>query len=401
MAEGKILIITNSVYQLLTAVHMKRSILVNERADLILTDIMPHPESYAQRLWTTGLFERVILAATKEFSGKYAVGSEAQISEGYQKAESILRWALSEEMDVYKQVYFSNYDTFTRMLACRYYETKCEFICFEDGFSTYVIDYLRDDRAAVNRHPEGGKIREMVKEVLLYEPQLAMRKDALPNRALPKIRLDDDELKGILNYIFDYQKPKMRADFLFLEQSFRAENIKTNDLELMRECRESVLGAAFFVKPHPRNAENLPYQMGLTGKYTDDTPWELFLLNEVPEDCTIITVCSNAALTGRLVFGMDIPTVMLYRLFEGRVLWKEDEILRKYLHKFRCQFAGEHYYVPETIYELRSTLRYLEKTRKEKTEKEMEQSMQGMEPNREIGGIFENGEAQAGGQHGK
>ena len=83
------------------------------------------------------------------------------------------------------------------------------------------------------------------------------------------------------------------------------------------------------------------------------------MLNERPREITVITVCSNAALSGRLLFGMDINTVMLYRLFQGKVLWKEDDRLAQYLRRFHRQFAGKQYYVPETVYELRSILRYL------------------------------------------
>lgn len=54
-------------------------------------------------------------------------------------------------------------------------------------------------------------------------------------------------------------------------------------------------------------------------------------MNEEVENKAVITVCSNAALAGRLIFGMDMDTVMLYRLFRGKVLWKEDGILKRYL----------------------------------------------------------------------
>lgn len=162
-----------------------------------------------------------------------------------------------------------------------------------------------------------------------------------------------------LNFIFDYHTPEPKADFLFLEQSFRAEKIKSNDLDLMRECQQAVGSGRFAVKPHPRNPENLPYQLGLTRKYTSNAPWELFLFNEAPAHFTIVTVCSNAALTSRIVFDMDINTVMLYELFEGKVLWQEDAVLKRYLYNFHTRFAGRNYYVPKTIYELRYILRYL------------------------------------------
>lgn len=86
-------------------------------------------------------------------------------------------------------------------------------------------------------------------------------------------------------------------------------------------------------------------------------------MNEPAGRFHLITVCSNAALTGRIVFGMDMDTVMLYRLFEGRVLWKEDEVLMRYLQKFYRQFAGENYYVPKTAYELKNILQYLSDTK--------------------------------------
>src|SRR5699024_6105390 len=124
-------------------------------------------------------------------------------------------------------------------------------------------------------------------------------------------------------------------------------------------CQQAVGPGRFLVKPHPRNPENLPLQLGLTRKYPGRAPWELFLLNEPPDAYTVITVCSNAALTGRLVFDADPPVVMLYLLFEGKVLWKEDAILQKYLGKFHRQFGGKHYYVPKTGYELNHILAYL------------------------------------------
>ena len=359
MPNRKALIITNSIYQLFSAVHMRRSLLAGTDTDLIVTDVTPKLQQTIPRICETQLFQRIIGAKTKEFNQKYAPAKGEALSEGFQDIASRLRWMLNEELDDYDAVYFSNFDPFTRLLACWFYGSPCEFICYEDGFSSYVIDFLREGRAPVNSHPEGKKIREKVKYFLLYEPRLAMRGDSLANRPLPKIDRNDTALKEALNHIFAYRAAEIPGDFIFLEQSFRAEGIRSNDIELMKECREAVGPGRFVVKPHPRNPENLPFQLGLTRQYPDESPWELFLLNENPENRIILTVCSNAALTGTIVFGMDLPTVMLYRLFEGKVLWKEDDVLKRYLRKFQKQFAGEHYYVPETVYELRSVLHYL------------------------------------------
>lgn len=353
------LILVNSVYQLITAIQIQRTFLKGAGAELLLTDITPSLKDYGRNLEKLHLFDRILYGETKELSRKYAVGKEEEIKEGFRNREQIFRWILSDSLASYDQVYFSNFDTFTRMLACKYDASSCEFICFEDGFSTYVIDYLREDRASVNRTQEGRKIKEKLKKVLLYEPHLAVRQDTVPNEALPKISREDTELKEILNQVFDYKKPDKMEGFLFLEQSFRAEGIVSNELDLIRSCRELSRGKPFRVKPHPRNTQVLPYRRGIAPHGEKEAPWELYLLNEEPEKLVLLTVCSNGALTGRLLFGMDIPTVMLYPLFEGRVLWKEDELLKEYLEKFRRQFAGRNYYVPQTIYELKSILEYL------------------------------------------
>ena len=347
------------MYQLVTAVHLKQNCLQNEETDLLLTDNLLRKEHYAVRLKETNLFCRVIQGTIKEWNAKYSFASQKEIEALFEKIPQLFRFALTDVLGNYRAVYFSNFDMFTRMLAWRYREESCTFIGYEDGFSSYVIDYLREDRAPINRYIQGQAIGEKTAYMLLYEPKLAMRCDHIPNRPLPKIQKSDTALKEALNFIFQYRPLENPADFLFLEQSFRAEGIKGNDLELMKECQQIVGSSRFAVKPHPRNPENLPLRLGLTRPYLDDTPWELFLLNQSPEGLCLLTVCSNAALTGRLVFHLDIPTVLLYRLFTGKILWKEDVVLKKYLRRFEDRFAGKNCFVPKSYRELKHILDYL------------------------------------------
>ena len=356
--KNRALIVVNSTYQLLTAVNIKYKLLKERETDILLTDVTIQLKDYIGNLKETGVFSKVIYGKTFEMNQKYSSGNVPEISECFQKIDSLFRWNLSEKLEKYTEVYFANYDVFVRMLACKFYE-ECEFIAYEDGFSSYIIDYLDLGRAKINEHLEAIKIKKMVKKVLLYEPRLAVRKGGLQNIQLPKISRDDKELIQILNYIFSYQKMNSQYKFIFLEQSFRADGIKGNDIELMEECRKCVERKEFIVKTHPRNRINIPFERGLSCKDIDNAPWELFLLNEDLEDKTVITICSNAALTSRIVLGIEINTVMLYELYNGKVLWKEDLILKKYLDKFRKEFAMEKYYVPRTIYELRNTIKFL------------------------------------------
>lgn len=359
MKEKRTLLIVNSVYQLFLALHIRHTILRECETEILLTDLLPDVAGYVQRLRESRLFARVLHAKTAKLCRQYVTGDAKEIQEGYGKADSIFRWILSDEPADYETVYFANFDTFSRMMACRLFEKHPRFIWYEDGFSSYVINYLKEDRAMVNRTEEGKKIEKLVTHTLLYEPRLAMRGDDIPNKRLPKVSLQDEGLREQMNAVFVYRRPEQWEDFLFLEQSFRAEKIATNDLSLMEECRRAIGEGRFLVKPHPRNGENPAFERGLTRRYDSTVPWELILLNGDARCWKLLTVCSNAALTGRLVFGLDIPTVMLYRLFQGKVLWKEDAVLMRYLRKFWLEFSGANYYVPGTVYELRNILGYL------------------------------------------
>lgn len=354
MAQSDNLIIVNSVYHLINAVNIKDKLLESRSCDILVTDITPALKGYIPNIIESGVFDNVIWANTKDISNRYMV---KDIDEGYDNIDKVLSLCLREPLGQYSRIYFPNFDTFLRMLAVKSGQST-EFVWYEDGFSTYVIDYLRPDRAAVNRHPKGSLIKQLVKCALMYEPRLAMRGDDILNLPLCKISVNDTALKQKLNFIFGYNEARLYYRFVFLEQSFRAEGIKCNDIELIKECQSAAARYGFIVKPHPRNIQNLALELGLSRPFNQSWPFELTLLN-LNQNLNIITVCSNAALTPNLMLGLDIPTIMLYKLFDGKVLWKEDDILKRFLDEFYKGYAGKNYFVPQTVYQLRNTIEYL------------------------------------------
>ena len=352
---GRSLYIASSVYHLLTEVNLRRRESPSLEGDLVLTDATPGLQALAPRLRESGLFSRVFTANVQELTQRFPM-NRGEAASCFGEWRTHLRWILGEELDAeYDQVFFSNFDWLARLLALR---LDCPFFWVEDGFSSYVIDFLREDRAAVNRLPETDALRRKLTAVLLYEPGLAMRGDGVESRPLPKLSREDTQLRRTLNFLFDYHRPRWVPPFLFLEQSFRAEGIQGNDLELMELCRRTVGPQRFGVKPHPRNRDCLPQTLGLSRPLDLAVPWELFLLNE-RELPTVMTVCSNGALSARLCLDLDTDTVLLYRLYTGKVLWKENDVLARFLEGYRRRYAGRRTYVPETEYELQDILRHL------------------------------------------
>ena len=350
MGREKALFVVNSVYQLLTAVHLRRCLPEGWEGELLLTDLLPEHQALACRGEETGVFSRVLLGKARELQERCHLNRPQELEEVFGEGEKALLAAVEGELGDYSQVYFANCDALTRLLACRYYHSPTRFFWFEDGFSSYVIDYLREDRAAANRHREGRKLRDKLHAALLYRPDYALRGDGVRNLPLPPLPAGDLALLEILDHLFQYRPLDIPEDVVFLEQSFRAENIPCNDLELMELCRQALGPGRFLVKPHPRNGENLAAEKGLSRPWRDSVPWELYLLHGDCREKTVVTVCSNGALTGRLALcpPSGERTVLLYRLFEGKVLWKEDALLRQYLERFRREFQGRGVLVPQT-----------------------------------------------------
>lgn len=110
MLSNRVLIVVNSVYQLITAIHMKRTILAQRNADLLLTDMLPNGEAYLPHLQEIRLFDRVIFARTREWIQKCSSGKKEDISELFQNIYQKFQWGLSDELSLYCEVYFSNFD---------------------------------------------------------------------------------------------------------------------------------------------------------------------------------------------------------------------------------------------------------------------------------------------------
>ena len=83
MGNKRVLVITNSVYQLFTAVHMKRALLKSCDVDLIVTDVTPQLKETIPRLVETGLFTRVIFGEVQALNRKFAAEKEEGLSEGF------------------------------------------------------------------------------------------------------------------------------------------------------------------------------------------------------------------------------------------------------------------------------------------------------------------------------
>ena len=91
---GKSLYLVNSVYHLLTSIHLRRTVFPSGKADLVLTDVTPALAETTARLEETNLFERVIPVGTKELSHQFSMNREEDVKRCFDERETLLNWVL-------------------------------------------------------------------------------------------------------------------------------------------------------------------------------------------------------------------------------------------------------------------------------------------------------------------
>lgn len=344
----KVLMVCNSVYQILVAVHLKLNYYADDAVDLIVSDQMNNSRNIADRITKIGLFRQVIhINNKKEANGKFT-----------QKA--VETWSnLKIIRDIYKKngVYdvlcVSNIAVFT-ILLYNYLRRKkpLELCIFEDGFSTYSNFFKNSDKATfIHRFINKKGMIGSASKLYLFNPQLLEWK--MPDGevvAMNKIQPKSDEVE-ILNRIFDIQKAdKYDAPMLFMEESFFADGFEVEDVEIVNEIAKHFGKERVMIKTHPRNPVNRFAELGYKTNKNTEIPWELIVLNQDISKKILITISSSAVLTPFLLFDIPVKSYSLLKMLKNKPGNMQGE-LGKFMEKVYDLYPN-HFFAPETQEEL-------------------------------------------------
>lgn len=343
------LFIVNTMYQLINTINIAMTIEEKGRHDVLISDHTPALHGKLKDIESTGLFQNVYYAETIPYIEEVKKYPPSKIIKKFEESYKHIPAVLDIDWPKYKKIYFANYDMFTRGLAHYYTDNSVEFIEYDEGFGNYVTNFKDKDRMESNQYEGCTKLFRDVKIKYLYEPELVMYEDGLELRKLPKISKKNKPLVQKLNQAFNYNGEMIEEKCIFIEQPFLADNIKNNDIELIYHASQKLGFDNFSVRPHPRNPYNRAFRLGISKNNYSSTPWELIILNNDMKERILITVCSNAVLTPKMLFDEEVNVIMLYRLIKGKILWKETDVVIDFMQKFLDYYKDKNYMVPETM----------------------------------------------------
>lgn len=326
------LYICNSVYQLLVAMWIKRSRNSDIPGDLIVSNHLNNGCALAERIAAEGCFRNVYHVESLDYA-RYRTPFSTKERYREELAPLKVLSAYWKNADTYSRVYMANPDRFSQLAfnALSRKNRNLKVVLFEDGMLTYSPMFRKDveasrieldrmlKRIAYRFVFRRRSICDHVSEILMFHPKDLDWEPWFPVSELAKIDCDDEPFRMMCNRVFGYDDSVDQYDrkYLFMEESFAAEGVPINDVQLLTQLAQRVGKDNVMVKIHPRNPINRFAAEGFKTNRNTSIPWELIVMNLGDiSDMTLVTVASSSVLNPMMIFGKKVRAYSLYNLVD-------------------------------------------------------------------------------------
>lgn len=349
----------NTVYQLMISINMCIHQIPDGDLDIIVTDHTPILIEYMDTLRNSGLFNKVFYVESLAFNNRFWQTDNSSKADFFYDSKRELSQTLMEaqvDYSEYQVLYLANLDAYSKCIYHVYPHLRINLI--EDGASVCTNDW-KTITLRWNYIKGFNKIYDVVEKLYLYTPDLMCVDLGYPMVKLPEIDADNAKTLELYNYIFKYDHSFAYPQFVFLEEPFVADDLKNNDLELMKIISEEVGYENFFIKTHPRNTDNRSKALGIAQQKETPWPFELILMNNIKSNSIYITVDSGALISTRTLFHQDVKTMFLYKIIKGPTHKVACGEFINYMDKFCQKYSSKNLLIPRSINELRTMLKLL------------------------------------------
>lgn len=396
-------------FQILNALNLQLSKFKNKKADLFFITNKEGNEQLAERLATTGIFEKIYLFNNSRIQGLhqyvrstvegktnkgFAAALVTSVNEAVYKLRSKFsgeayrinaKIVLGGKMDfaAYDEVFCLDkrslvVDCVTQILK----ETsgKCKINLLDEGTSTYWRSIL--------------KTNFPISDIYLYAPELAnYYAEGWQERIykIPKIDYSDEKFRAVINKVFDFKDDGnypyddkgslfLKDKIIFFDQNWdpmpeyfkhlnkfmmlllhnpykkhkKESAFYERKMQMFRITADNSGGNDVIVKLHPRSPLSFvaDYQKSkCTMAPNLKIPWEVFMDNCRFNNNIWVTVSSTALCTYKMIFADSreyIPMIFLYKIvYDGNKSYQEDD---QFFKGFQQKYP-QSVFIPETTEE--------------------------------------------------
>ncbi len=293
----KKLIICNTYYQLILGIHMKLSLFNNDNVELWLSDHSNNSEPVAQRLKALNLFSDIKYTKNKNF----VYGYDNNI---IKDMRDVLTYSIGKSkqsnIDFFDEIIFFNLEL--QLFAINdFYKRNGHHVKwshYEEGILTYKNTFCSSNRVKYTMKLRKllGK-NDIMSNIASYYcmfPELEEWHKDWEFIKIPGITEDIDELKNILNYIFDYTPKKIKYKYIYFAAAPKSDALTKEEFELVQKIIKIVGKDDLVVKMHPRDTNDIYKKNNINIMENSYIPWEVIQLNWDKENITLLTVNAGA-----------------------------------------------------------------------------------------------------------
>lgn len=361
----KVLFGVASPYQLFNAIILRLSVYAQDECDVRLADFTQWDRQLLERLRASGLFGSAEVVEMVAGQQSFLEDNPPdEIRRIYQDPDAYFTGGPFAD-PVYDVLCYGVPHLHWRM----FYYLECkrglnpQLYFLEEGIQSYTRDIVRLEQSqkfSAGAYPAGRSFCENINGIYLHRPGLF----SVSGGSLRVLKIPSPlDVEGCREKIFEIygRASRVDADYVYLEDFFFANLLRTNDLELVRALAEIVGVENLVVKRHPRDSVNRFAAFGIRDYPESKFPWEVQLLEEGFSRKTLVSVTSTALYSPFLVYGANMHVISLERMYKGENPELRDSGFVRFMGKVRAMIDADGIRVhrPRNVNELRDVLRYI------------------------------------------
>lgn len=351
MRKKSVVVVSNTIYQLLVLLQMKLTVFKDMDVDLFVTDWSVDIFKYVENGKKLNLFRDIRYIETLEYVKKYgkyeqkdAWGEIKYCMGRYQEVKKIVGkiekydYFFNANMSVFEYAF---YDVLKRK------NKRLKLYLFEEGLATYramdahlINDFnniFRGKYSIIYKLTGYGKALKNIEGVFLFSPQFCSWKLREKFYKIPKISKENVDTIEKINSLFGYRKldgDMLQKKVIFFEDGLYEDGFHLNDVQLLDTIAEYVGAENILVKLHPRSRKD---RFPAYPKFPDiGIPWEVFYLNGDLADAKLVTVLSGSVIQPPLAFGDKREVVILWDVSRGyfkKIMKEEEQFMQEKIFK--------------------------------------------------------------------
>lgn len=349
----KVLFLTNTHFQLLTAIQICRVKYTEDLVDAIITNHSDNCEEVAGRLKDISFFNNVYYICDRD--------KKSQLSSLYKLRKSIpsiinRNKVFGQDISYitgYDEICFYNPILLTQLIVNN--NPKAKLFRFEEGFGTYTKPFFDNKLIDKIYALLFGNIEKRVQALYAFHPKLYRLKHDYRIESIPAFGRDDEALKGIFNKIYDFDPSVIPSGMknIFFEEAFINNGIDIGDTDVIEKLSKE-LPETLYIKKHPRSSRTFDECSNtIVLDSINKVPWEVVMMNLRCEDFCFFTISSASVLAPFLYFGDKVNSYFLFNCTE-KTSPNVTDVFLSYLHDLQEINSG--IYVVNDLLEITKSL---------------------------------------------